>query len=77
VRFVSNDVHLGSLCRCKDSLVRLFRKGVELSDGVIESLLGKVTSSVGAVQDLVARKHEEQEWVNGCHLSAAPRLSAY
>jgi len=44
-----------------NSLVRLFRKGVELSDGVVESLLGKVTSSVGAVQDLVAGREKEQE----------------
>jgi hypothetical protein len=39
----------------ENSLVRLFREGVELGNGIVEGLLGKVTSSVGAVQDLVAR----------------------
>jgi hypothetical protein len=36
------------------SLVRLLGKGVELGNGVVEGLLGEVTSSVGRVEDLVA-----------------------
>jgi hypothetical protein len=36
------------------SLVGLLRQGVELGNGVVESLLGEVTSSVGRVEDLVA-----------------------
>ena len=47
------------VCDCwnvcsENSLVGLLGEGVELSDGVIEGLLGEVASSVGAVQDLVA-----------------------
>ncbi len=39
-------------------LVALLRKGVELSNGVIEGLLGEVASTVGAVQDLVVEDRE-------------------
>jgi hypothetical protein len=37
-----------------NSLVRLFGEGIELGDSIVESLFGKVTSSVWAVEDLVA-----------------------
>ncbi len=40
--------------------VRLLRKRVELSNGIIESLLGKVASTVGRVQDLVVEDREVQ-----------------
>lgn len=39
-------------------LVALFAEGVELSNGVIESLLGKVASLVGRVEDLVVEDGE-------------------
>jgi hypothetical protein len=38
----------------KDSLVGLLGEGVELGNGVVESLLGEVASTVWAVEDLVA-----------------------
>jgi hypothetical protein len=41
------------------SLVRLLRQGVELSNGVVEGLLGEVASPVGRVEDLVA-SHQYQ-----------------
>jgi hypothetical protein len=37
-----------------DALVGLLGQSVELSNGVVESLLGEVARSVGAVEDLVA-----------------------
>jgi hypothetical protein len=41
-------------------LVALLRKGVELSDGIVESLLGKLASLVGRVEDLVVEDGEVQ-----------------
>lgn len=40
--------------------VRLLRQRVELSDGVVERLLGKVACTVGRVQDLVVEDREVQ-----------------
>ena len=59
----------------RNSLVRLFRKGVELSDGIIESLLSEVTSSVGAVQDLVAG--EDNEKYNEPYVAPAIRCAPF
>jgi hypothetical protein len=47
------------------SLVRLFREGVELGNGIVEGLLSEVASTVGAVQDLVADGDRDE--VNHCH----------
>lgn len=40
--------------------VRLLGQGVELSDSVIEGLLGQVASTVGRVEDLVVEDREVQ-----------------
>lgn len=40
--------------------VRLLRQRIQLSDGVIKGLLGKVASTVGRVQDLVIEDREVQ-----------------
>jgi hypothetical protein len=39
-------------------LVALLAQGVELSNGIVESLLGKVASLVGRVEDLVIEDGE-------------------
>lgn len=46
----------GATIVTRDSLVGLLGQGVELSNGVVKGLLGEVTSSVGRVEDLVAKK---------------------
>ena len=54
--------------------VRLLRQAVELGNGIVESLLGKVASTVGRVQDLVVEDREvqrkaETDGVGRCELS--------
>lgn len=41
-------------------LVALFAQGVELSDGIIKSLLGKVAGLIGRVEDLIVEDREVQ-----------------
>jgi hypothetical protein len=57
------------------SLVGLFGQGVELGNGIVESLFGKVTSSVGAVEDLVAAVYQFRRFLLQTILTRRPRSS--